>query len=453
MRSPADTLAEERDRLFEWIRSDPSAYISDAVDLAIFAQADGGRGLRACRAIARDELLFRLPSTKLLSSKTSSLAQEIDLEGFRRDAGDWMCLILVIMYEIGRGSMSPFSPYLDVLPRTFETPMFWNAGEILDLQASSLVQKIGRQDAEDAFARFIKPIAMRHPNVFSLETITLAHYHRAGSLIQAYAFDLQSDESPSTRIDEDIGDDADGCDDYDDDLSLKTMVPLADMLNGHSQKNNARIFHGSAPEMRAVKNIRCGDQIFNTYGHLPDADLLRRYGYVLGHRANPDNTVEIESKLLLKVVSVNANQTLTGNEQLARIDYLLDAGVLDDSFELRAAEAPGADIVPDEISIVFVMLGLSEEDFARHRRAGTLAKASRTATTKALVLKLLSTKLQDYATSLSEDRLLLLRASLRNRERLAIEVRAGEKVILSEAIEQVSAWPSKRSVECHAQGD
>jgi SET domain-containing protein 6 len=40
--------------------------------------------------------------------------------------------------------------------------------------------------------------------------------------------------------------------------------------------------------MKAIKPIQAGEEIFNDYGELPRADLLRRYGYVTANYAQYD---------------------------------------------------------------------------------------------------------------------------------------------------------------------
>ena len=69
-------------------------------------------------------------------------------------------------------------------------------------------------------------------------------------------------------------------DDEDEEEGLLAMVPMADMLNHKTGYNNARLFH--EPEclrMKAIKFIKASDQIYNTYGDLCNADLLRKYGF------------------------------------------------------------------------------------------------------------------------------------------------------------------------------
>jgi SET domain-containing protein 6 len=44
--------------------------------------------------------------------------------------------------------------------------------------------------------------------------------------------------------------------------------------------------------MKAIKTIKAGEEIFNDYGEIPRADLLRRYGYVTDNYA-PYDVVEL----------------------------------------------------------------------------------------------------------------------------------------------------------------
>lgn len=79
---------------------------------------------------------------------------------------------------------------------------------------------------------------------------------------------------------------------------LLAMVPMADMLNHKTGFNNARLFH--EPEgllMKAIKPIKKGEQIYNTYGDLCNADLLRKYGFA--DENNPHDIVEINGQVVV----------------------------------------------------------------------------------------------------------------------------------------------------------
>jgi N-lysine methyltransferase SETD6 len=52
--------------------------------------------------------------------------------------------------------------------------------------------------------------------------------------------------------------------------------------------------------MRSIQSIPKGNQIYNTYGDLPNSDLLRRYGYVIpGSR---DDLVEISAESIIQTI-------------------------------------------------------------------------------------------------------------------------------------------------------
>jgi len=82
--------------------------------------------------------------------------------------------------------------------------------------------------------------------------------------------------------------------------------------------------------MRSIKPISKGEQIYNTYGNLPNSDLLRRYGYVLP--GSKDDVVEIQWQLIAETLGPEIPQVV---EQ--RIEILDDEGI----FEEYASEESG----------------------------------------------------------------------------------------------------------------
>ena len=77
----------------------------------------------------------------------------------------------------------------------------------------------------------------------------------------------------------------------------------------------------------------------------------------------------------------------------------------------------------------------------------TIPEIHRTAELKAAIINILNKRMAMYDTSTEEDEGLLQKESS-PRERMAVEVRLGEKRILRKAIDRVDAWvvgpPSKR---------
>jgi SET domain-containing protein 6 len=159
--------------------------------------------------------------------------------------------MLVMIYEYLQGNQSRWTPYFRVLPTRFDTLMFWSQSELAELQASAIVDKIGKQGADESILSSIVPIVKANPNFFppinglssyegeagTAALLELAHV--MGSLIMAYAFDIEKSEDD----DDEPEDENDGymTDDEEEQLS-KGMVPLADLLNADADRNNVSFF-------------------------------------------------------------------------------------------------------------------------------------------------------------------------------------------------------------------
>ena len=140
-----------------------------------------------------------------------------------------------MMYEFLKGPASKWRPYFDVLPDTFDSLMFWSDAELAELQASHVVNNIGKAEADQSFRSVILPLVREHPTIFPFpktsasggvddETV-LELAHRMASTIMAYSFDAADEPG-------DEGDDSSKS------RPTKTMVPLADMLNADLEKRN-----------------------------------------------------------------------------------------------------------------------------------------------------------------------------------------------------------------------
>ncbi len=254
----------------------------------------------AARDIEPDTVLFTIPRRSIICVSTSRLVAELP-HVFAQDetVGDddddrtqdpWSMLILVMLYEYLQGDQSPWRPYFDVLPTEFDTPMYWTQPELKELQASSVVPRIGRDQVSKMITDKILPVIRAHEHVFFpagrqiLDNEALAALaHRLGSTIMAYAFDLDKDEDDQAGQDEEDGwvEDRDG-------RIMMGMVPMADILNADAEFN-AHIDHGEdALTATALRPIQAGEEILNYYGPLPNGELLRRYGYVSEKHARYD---------------------------------------------------------------------------------------------------------------------------------------------------------------------
>ncbi|KAL9077916.1 MAG: hypothetical protein Q9157_003152 [Trypethelium eluteriae] len=267
----------------EWFRKESDFYC-DKICLREIPNKNGYRGVFATEDIADDEVLFTVNRSLVLSAENSHLSKLVTVEKL----DPWLSLILVVMDEWCRATESLWSSYLDVLPidsPNFQPLMFWPKESLEELQTSPVVNRIGKEEAEEIFRLVLLPVFEKskdvlHPKLFPkselyVEETLLPLYHRAGSVIMAYAFDIEKDQSALEEDEEGF------ISDEDDELLPKGLIPMADMLNADADLNNAQLFYeGRILSMKATKLIKAGEEIFNDYGALPRSELLRRYGYV-----------------------------------------------------------------------------------------------------------------------------------------------------------------------------
>jgi len=335
-----------------------------------------------------------------------------------------------------------------VLPQQLDCLIFWSGLELSELQASSVKNKIGKASAEDMFSRYISPLGLKNYNTEMC--------HRVASIIMAYAFDIP-EEQPTTENpsnDNGVGD-GEGedlvSDDEDDEKTILSMIPLADMLNADADRNNARLCCDSEElEMRTIKPISRGEEIFNDYGQLPRSDLLRRYGYVTEHYSIYD-VAEISTESILSAFrNVGTFQTSQGcpvpllnSEDLERRVELADReGLYDESYDLvhSGLDEPS---IPDELVGLLYLFLLDKENLegisSSHSSLPSISKMETELVGRVLVV-LLQDREKEYATTLEEDERLLEGGNISYRATMAIQVRLGEKKVLREAMKEARAF-------------
>ena len=118
----------------------------------------------AVDSIPEGEELFRIPRDAVLDSQTSTLRSHIPdhLDGL----DPWLSLILVLIYESCLEEYSKWYPYIHLLPQQFDTLMFWANAELAELQASAVISRIGKKNAEAGFLSDLVPIISAYPELF-----------------------------------------------------------------------------------------------------------------------------------------------------------------------------------------------------------------------------------------------------------------------------------------------
>lgn len=341
----------------------------------------------------------------------------------------WLALILTMIWEYQQGSDSLWHSYFDVLPSTFDTLMFWSDEELASLQGSAVLSKIGKSNAEQTFEDKIIPLINAHKDTFKASQLDakqlLALCHRMGSTIMAYAFDIESADQDDGKSDDN---DSWAEDDGAGDVLPVGMIPLADMLNANGDKNNAKLYYeADNVVMRSIKSIREGEEIFNDYGALPRADLLRRYGYITDEYAEYD-VVEIPQDLVIDnaVSSLHAS----ADEMRDRLAYLDVLDIQVDAFELTREAQQDGRYAPELVAAVNI-LSLSNTDYKTLRAKASRPSTSQlTETSKQLMRSILTTRRAQYSNDVS------MSLDATSRRQMAAQIIAGEIHILDQALKR-----------------
>ncbi|KAF4597946.1 Ribosomal lysine N-methyltransferase 4 [Pleurotus pulmonarius] len=474
--------------LISWFQVNGGTIDESCFGLTTFPEEEGGRGAIALKDIPEAHTLFSIPRALTLSTRTSRLPSLFGIDRWRKAAPDgflldngWAGLILCMMWE--EANHGRWAAYLASLPSQFDTPMFWFEEELTELKGTSVVEKLGKADAELEFHTKLLPAIESRKDLFFPHHIpvyyTLEKFHIHGSRILSRGFTVDPPASGSGYYQDEVngsshamdvdelspegGDDdanADDADDDEEDEGIVSMVPMADMLNARYESENAKLFYEEDElKMVSTKPIKAGEQIFNTYSDLPNAELLRRYGHVdllplpaeLGlalsgdSRGNPGDVVELRADTVVDVAarftlrkqpdfsSATNSDSAVMEDLNGRIDWWLEMGG-DDVFVL---EPPASPLPDDLVSLIRLLTDDTEWQKAQEKDKPPKAKTDKDTLT--IMLEVLEQRLALYDSTLENDEATLASsADLPLRKRNALVVRLGEKRILSSIRRKIS---------------
>ncbi|KAM5452102.1 Ribosomal lysine N-methyltransferase 4 [Microsporum audouinii] len=445
-----DQFNKLSDDFMLWLkRSSPNFKVHPDIRITDLRSIGAGRGICAVRDIAEDEELFVIPEDLILSVENSKAREALGLN--ETQLGPWLSLIIVMIYEYYQGEQSRWEPYFRILPTSFDTLMFWTEAQLQELQGCAVVDKIGKSAADEAILQKVVPLIQANPHRFPARSgmppldssdALLCLAHRMGSLIMAYAFDIEKTEG----ADDDAAEDGYMTDDEDE--PAKGMVPLADIFNADAQRNNARLFQEEGSfVMKAIKNIQAGEEIFNDYGELPRADLLRRYGYVTDNYAQYD-VVEFSLDSICNAAGLPDSHPGPSNPQLELLDNL---GLLEDGYSIpRISDSESLnDAIPEDFLILLNTLTLPVANLNDLRARNKAPKPEFSAASAAVLLPLAVQRLCEYPTTIQSDKKMLQcleqnfnpNDSNSRRMKMAVQVRMGEKEILAQVLRQLDTYP------------
>lgn len=273
----------------QWLTSSAGIHISPKIFVGDLRNVNQGRCIRASQDIGVDEILFEIPRSSILNIDTCQLVHDFPhlREKFWQEMGHWESLIICMAYEIKViGKQSFWSPYFQVLPQAqdFNTLVYWTADQLNALQPSLVISRLGANESKEMYRKILEYMQRFGSEFWSkIGQFTFEEFVWVATVIMSYSFDvdLKGEEEEEDDEEEEEEGDEEGESNVANDKYMKSMVPLADSLNADTKHFNAHLLYDEESlKMVSVKPIGVGEQVYNFYGEHPNAEILRRYGYV-----------------------------------------------------------------------------------------------------------------------------------------------------------------------------
>ncbi|XP_066506130.1 N-lysine methyltransferase setd6 [Hoplias malabaricus] len=247
-------------------------------------------GMLAKEDIEEGHVLFSVPRQALLHQGTSKTKKVLEEgKGSLESPSGWVPLLLALMYEYTCAE-SHWRPYLSLWPdfRMLDHPMFWSKEERELLLKGTGIPEAVDTDLANIHKEYndtVLPFMRLHPELWDPERHTLELYQSLVAFIMAYSF-----QEPAEEEDEE----------EDEVPNPPMMVPMADMLN-HVCNHNANLeYTHDCLKMVAVRQIRKGEEVFNTYGQMANWQLLHMYGFTEPFNSNSNDTADIQMSTVYK---------------------------------------------------------------------------------------------------------------------------------------------------------
>jgi len=170
-----------------------------------------------------------------------------------------------------QNATSAWKPWLDVLPSTFETPIYWSEADLEEMKGSTLLSVVQkRQDTivTDHKALF-ESLNKDYPGTFDMAKYTVGEFKWALSTVwsRAFVFNVEKQLVP-------------------------VIVPFADMFSHANVESEFSLEEeAGAFRIKAGQDYKAGEPVYISLGQKPNSQLLLNYGFVLDQ--NPYDTVMI----------------------------------------------------------------------------------------------------------------------------------------------------------------
>ncbi|XP_039123840.1 fructose-bisphosphate aldolase-lysine N-methyltransferase, chloroplastic isoform X1 [Dioscorea cayenensis subsp. rotundata] len=400
-RSPSQSVL---DSFWQWA-TDKGA-VSSSLKPGFFVPE--GLGLLAQRNISGNEVVLEVPKSLWI---TSELVAASDLGRLCTGFKPWVSISLFLLCERSKGDASPWRPYIDILPQSTDSTIFWSEEELAEIQGTQLLSTtLGvKEYVQSEFLKVENEVILPNKNIFP-STITFDDFLWAFGMLRSRAFSRLRGEN-------------------------LVLIPLADLIN-HNYRIKSEddsweikakgIFSRELIfSLRTPVPVNMGEQVYIQYDlKKSDAELAMDYGFIesTSDRQIYTMTLEIAESDPFYGDKLDIAES-NGFGESAYFDIVLGC-------PLPPSMLPYLRLVALEGTDAFLLESIFRDSIWRHLELPVsrsneemICKVVRDACRSALSL---------YQTTIEEDEELLERGQLDPRLKIAVAIRAGEKKVLQQ---------------------
>ena len=361
------------------------------------AYFNGMRGLRAAKNFQPGDEIMRIPRSIILDDNRAAACSAVSgLWAARDHVPAFAKLALLILYEIRRSHESSHRPYLDMLPtrEDFDAeggPLsLWTPEEMELLECPKLACDKAIRDElfSDSGALSMQYLSSEWDRLQLVgRAPTESEMRWAVAAVTSRAYGAKEQNGASTSM----------------------LIPMVDMANHAHPSNTVKGLDddGSVFVVLAAKSIDKGEEVFLSYGSLPNIVLLPQFGFVMRNAVND-------------VALVHCPEVAAAATELEHNDITLPSLIRDKSNGFISEWQPAGSGLRDALDVLASndALPLLGSDYAN-------------TAPRAVYASIIKRTMAAFSGSVGDDAALLKLSDLQPRARLAITFRSEQKSLLN----------------------
>lgn len=254
----------------------------------IYADLAGemGVGTFASENIKKEEIYMFMPWECVMSvesfSKLGTTFSKKVLDYFTPKNGaridDFHIIMFYLLHEKSKGDKSLFFPYIDLLPKKFDIPYYWDEIELNFLKGSEIIADVydERNKIRNNYNRIKSQLIDKNKGLFSTKHFSYQIYEWAYHILNSRTIWVQN-----------VG-------------NVRSLIPLLDAVNCKELHDKSRL-HMSTKDLslqavitKSPDRFTKGEQVFENYGSDNHQNFFS-HGFVL--RPNSHNCVNVRFEL------------------------------------------------------------------------------------------------------------------------------------------------------------